>query len=129
MDELTVKNDSLTAVIGSKGIEEVIKPLVREIHLFDTFVAGTSHLKDLSVLDEIREGDRLILQREDNRFDDNAIIILTEAKKKVGYVPEQDNTIFARLMDAGKLLTARIKTIEKKKSYSLISIGIYLTDI
>ena len=44
----------------------------------------------------------------DNKFDSNAILILTESKKKLGYVPEKDNVIFARLMDAGKLLIARI---------------------
>ena len=54
--------------------------------------------------------------------------LLTEAKRKLGYVPEKDNLIFARLMDAGKLLAARIKKIEKKGSFNQISIGIYLVD-
>ena len=61
-------------------------------------------------------------------FDDNAILINTENNKKLGYVPEKDNLIFARLMDAGKLLKARIRTIEKKGSFTQIGIGIYLID-
>ena len=32
-------------------METLIKPLVNEIHLFDSFVAGTSYLEDKSVLD------------------------------------------------------------------------------
>ena len=125
---LTIKNDSLVTVAAEKGIGEVIKPLVSEIHLFDSFVAGTTYLNDQSVLEEINEGDKLTLRREDNKFDDNAILIFTEKGKKLGYVPEKDNVIFARLMDAGKLLCAIIKDIERKGSFTKISIGIYLVD-
>ena len=41
------------------------------IDLFDSYVAGTTHLKDASVLEEIKIGDKLSLQREDNKFDSN----------------------------------------------------------
>lgn len=124
----TESKKALIAGVGEKGLGEVIKPLSREIHLFDTYIAGTTHLKDPSVLDEIKVGDRLMLQREDNRFDDNAILVLNEAKKKLGYVPEKDNIVFARLMDAGKLLCGKIKRIEPKGSFRMIGISIYLID-
>ena len=55
-------------------------------------------------------------------------MILTEDGKKVGYVPEKDNIIFARLMDAGKLLAAKITKINKRGTFYQISIGIYLVD-
>lgn len=71
----------------------------------------------------------LSLQREDNKFDSNAILILNEDKKKLGYVPEKDNIIFARLMDAGKLLKAKISRIEQKGSFKQICVGIYLVDL
>ena len=70
----------------------------------------------------------LTLQREDNKFDSNAILILNEDKKKLGYVPEKDNIVFARLMDAGKLLKARITQISQKGSFKQIGVGIYLVD-
>ena len=35
----------------------------------------------------------LILQREDNKFDSNAILILNEAGKKLGYIPEKDQIV------------------------------------
>ena len=126
--ELSVKNDGLAKMVDQTGIADIIKPLVNEIHLFDSYVAGTTHLKDKSVLEEIKVDDKLILQRENNKFDDNAILILTESKKKLGYVPEKDNLIFSRLMDAGKLLTAKISKITQKGSFTQISIGIYLVD-
>lgn len=40
----------------------------------------------------------------------------------------KDNLIFARLMDAGKKLSARINGIEQKGSFTRIAIGIYLVD-
>ena len=127
--ELTTgKAGDLVSVIDQNGLGEMLKPLINEIHLFDAYVAGTMRLKDPSVLEEIQEGDRLSLIREESKFDENSIAILTEDKKKLGYVPEKDNVIFARLMDAGKRLIARIQKIEKKGSFVQISIGIYLVD-
>ena len=127
-NELSIKKDGLVALVEEHDLGNIIKPLTKEIHLFDSFVAGTTHLKDPSVLDTIKVGDKLSLMREDNKFDSNAIMIRTEDKKKLGYVPEKDNLIFARLMDAGKLLIARITKIEKKGSFHQISIGIFLVD-
>lgn len=127
-NELTVHKENLVSVIENKGLDSVIKPLSQEIHLFDSYVAGTTHLKDKSVLENIKVGDSLSLQREDNKFDSNAIIVLNSEKKKLGYVPEKDNIVFARLMDAGKLLMAKISKITQKGSFTQISIGIYLVD-
>ena len=127
-EELSIKQDGIVSLTENHDLGSLIKPLTKEIHLFYSFVAGTTHLSDKSVLDEIGIGDKLTLKREDNKFDSNAILILTESKKKLGYVPEKDNVIFARLMDAGKLLIARIAKIEKRGSFTQISIGIYLID-
>jgi len=129
MGELMIKNDDLAVLTGSKGLGDIIKPLVREIHLFDTYVAGTTHLNDKSVLDEIAVGQKLTLRREINKFDENAIILYTADEKRLGYIPEKDNIIFSRLMDAGKLLSATITEIkERRGDFRQINIGIYLID-
>ena len=129
MGELMIKNDDLAVLTQAKGIGDVLKPLIKEIHLFDTYVAGTTHLKDESVLDEIEVGQKLTLKREINKFDEKAIMLITEGGKKVGYVPEKDNVIFSRLMDAGKLLSAKVTDIkERNHEFKQISIGIYLID-
>ena len=128
-DELTLHQKSeLISVLEKQDLGEVLQPLIREIHLFDTYVAGTTHLEDKSVLEQIKEGDKLFLQREDNKFDSMAILVLTEEKKKLGYIPEKDNQIFARLMDAGKLMGAKITKITLRGSFHQIGIGIYLMD-
>nr|WP_297707257.1 HIRAN domain-containing protein [uncultured Butyrivibrio sp.] len=127
-NELVEKKESAVAAIEGHELGDIIKPLIKEIHLFDSYIAGTTHLEDSSVLDNIKVGDMLTLQREDNKFDSNAILILNEDKKKLGYVPEKDNIVFARLMDAGKLLKAKITQINQKGTLKQISVGIYLVD-
>ena len=42
MGELMRKNDDLAVLTQAKGIGDVLKPLIKEIHLFDTYIAGTS---------------------------------------------------------------------------------------
>lgn len=127
-NELTINKNSLAALQTNTDLGDLIKPLIREIHLFDTHVAGTTHLEDASVLDDIKTGDKLDLRREDNKYDEKAILVLNGAGKKLGYIPERDNLIFSRLMDAGKMLFAVISEIEHKGSFTKISIGIYLMD-
>ena len=127
-NELTEKQQGLVSLVKDTELGNIIKPLVKEIHLFDSYIAGTTHLEDKSVLEALAVGDMLSLQREDNKFDTNAILVLNGDGKKLGYVPEKDNIIFARLMDAGKLLKAKISRIEHRGSFMQISVGIYLVD-
>ena len=127
-NELTKQEQGIVSLVDTHELGDIIKPLIREIHLFDTYITGTTHLDDGSVLDRIKVGDMLTLQRETNKFDTNAILMINAEGKKLGYVPEKDNLIFARLMDAGKLLKAKISSIDMKGSFKQISVGIYLVD-
>ncbi len=126
--ELTVKKGELVTAIDDLGLGEILKPLVREIHLFDTNIAGTSHLLDDTPLYEVKVGDKLTLKRETNRYDDNAIMIMDSQQRKLGYVPEKDNVVFSRLMDAGKLLIAKVNEARDMEYFFKISISIYLVD-
>lgn len=112
MHDLTIKSEHMLDVIEKHDLSNLIQPLIKEIYLFDSFIAGTTHLKDPSVLEVLQINQKLNLIREDNKFDENAIRIQTEEGIKCGYIPEKDNIVFARLMDAGKLLIARIKEIK-----------------
>ena len=128
-NELIIGKKNLLSLISETSEESLLKPLSHEILLFDSFVAGTTHIKDEKVFEEMKEGDKLVLLREpENRFDENAIRIEDEKKRKMGYIPEKDNIVFARLMDAGKYLIARIDRIEMKGSFRQIAISIYLVD-
>ena len=127
-NDLTVKNTELITAIEDTSLTDIIKPLVNEIHLFDTFVAGTTHLEDQSVLDDVKAGNKVTLRREANKYDEKAILVLDDKKRKLGYIPEKDNLVFARLMDAGKLLIGKVTDVEKQGSFTKIAIGIYLVD-
>lgn len=127
-NDISVKNTELITAIENTDISEIIKPLVNEIHLFDTFIAGTTHLEDQSVLGDVKPGLKVTLRRENNKFDDKAILVLDDQKRKLGYIPEKDNLVFSRLMDAGKLLIGKVTDVEKQGSFTKIAIGIYLVD-
>lgn len=128
-NNLVITSQNAIALSEQYKTEELIKPLQREIFLFDTYIAGTTYLEDKSIIDELTIGGNLSLRREPkNHFDENAIRVEDEKGRKLGYVPEKDNPVFTRLMDAGKMLTAKVTDIKEKPGYTQVSIAIYLID-
>lgn len=119
----------LVGLLHGKNEEiSIPKPFEKDIFLFDTYVAGTTHIEGIEELEpHLNVDDRLAFFREpDNRYDTQAIVIKTVDGVKIGYVPKQDNVIFARLMDAGKLLFGKITSKEKKGSWVKIYIKVFL---
>jgi hypothetical protein len=104
------------------------KPFERDIFLFDTHVAGTSHVEGIEELEPyLKVGDRLGFFREpDNSYDRKAIAIKNVDGVRIGYVPKADNVIFARLMDAGKLLFGEITARAMVGDWLKIDIKIFL---
>ena len=125
------ENGGLVSLLHSTNGEIVIpKPFEQEIFLFSTYVAGTTHVENIDALEQdLDKGVRLDFFREpNNKYDSRAIVIKTQGGEKIGYVPKQDNVIFARLMDAGKLLFGKIESKEKKGSWLKINIKVYLQE-
>ena len=106
------------------------KRFAKEIFLFDTYIAGTTHVKGIEELEPyLNEDDELDFIREpDNKYDSQAIAITTAYGIKLGYVPREDNKIAARLMDAGKILFGRILMKEKKGSWIKIYVKVFLRE-
>lgn len=113
---------------GKNGGLTIPKPFEHDIFLFDTYVAGTTHIEGIEELEpNLNICDKLDFFREpDNYYDPKAIVIKTANGAKIGYVPKDDNVVFSRLMDAGKMLFGKITTKEKKGSWVKIEIGIYM---
>ena len=113
---------------GKGGNLAVPKPFEREIFLFDTYVAGTGYVEGIEDLEpHLHLNDTLDFFREpDNPYDSRAIVIKTTGGVKIGYVPKADNEIFSRLMDAGKLLFAKIESKEMQGKWLEIEIKVYL---
>lgn len=121
----------LSGLMGDQGPELVLpKPYSRDIYLFDTYVAGTTFVPNMRELEPgLSVGDHLSFAREpDNPYDEQAIRIQTEEGEKLGYVPRDDNVIFARLMDAGKRLYASILEKEWRNGWLRIAIRIFLNE-
>ncbi|HFU4117570.1 TPA: HIRAN domain-containing protein [Streptococcus suis] len=133
MNELTnVSQQSILKVkLDSQNELGNLKPFQRDIFLFDTLVAGTSHVEGIEELEPfIQVDDRLEFFRDiHNSFDKNAIEIRNMDGIKIGFVPQKDNVIFSRLMDAGKLLYGKVTNKELQGNWVKIYIGIYLQDL
>ena len=124
-----VEENVIARSIAGGTISSVVEPLIRQIHLFDTYVSGTMFIDEKDVLEKLSNGQEVFLEREKNKFDENAVAILTSDRKKIGYIPEEDSSIFARLMDAGKLLRGRISSIGNECGLTKIVVGIFLVDV
>lgn len=122
-----MKNNHNLKLIKPKRVREEKS---REIYLFDTHVAGTSYIANIEeIVDNLSFDDKLTcIREEDNEYDLQAIKLITEDNKKIGYIPQADNLIFARLMDAGKKLCARVRSIKLKGKWYKIDIAIFLLD-
>ncbi len=101
----------------------------REIRLAGMHVAGTPYYEAEAAADRLRPGQRLVLRRQpENRYDALAIEVLGPEGHKLGYVPRRRNEIPARLMDAGKRLSARTESIAKRGNWLHVQVSLYLED-
>ena len=99
------------AALGSVG-DAYAAPQAGAITLLESHVAGTFYAGVEKLLPGLEVGDPLLLRREPaNPYDALAILVLTRAGTKLGYVPRVDNRVLAALLDAGVALDARITAI------------------
>jgi len=120
----------LQLIHGSFGKDGSLQPFAREIMLIDCHIAGTSYVPIKKIEPELKEGDALLLKREpENAHDPLAIIIIDTKGQKLGYVPKVKNEALARLMDAGKLLFAKLVRKEWKSDWLYLEAQVYLRDL
>lgn len=75
-------------------------------------VAGTSHIPNIKSLG-LEVGDKLNLVREPyNSYDSNAIRLDDFMGRKVGYIPKSDNSGYARILNSGQALYAKVVELE-----------------
>lgn len=126
--------NNITVISGNAGLMNIIYngglalPFEENIYLYTLPIAGIKYYIDEKL--SINEHDTLILKREpDNEYDKYAIIVYSSNNEKLGYIPRKNNKIFARLMDAGKLLIGEVKSVTYFfDEISEILIRIYLKD-
>jgi len=119
----------LALMHGSFGQDGALLPFAREIMLVECAIAGTSYRDLKAVEPALVAGSLLPLKREpSNAHDALAIMILTEAGHHLGYVPRVKNEALARLMDAGKLLFARLETKAWQADWLRVEVRVFLRD-
>lgn len=122
--------DMVLEAIKMNGIENVVMPLMNEIFLSFTNIAGTRYCNNQEAFKTLEKNVPLLLEREaDNKYDSNAIKVMTTDREKLGYIPKSDNSIYARLMDSGKILNARVYSCYQDDYYNWsVSIKICMVD-
>ena len=125
------EDGGVVGLLHGKGVGSAVpKPFERDIFLFDTHVAGTSHIEGIEELEPgLSAGGKLDFFREPgNPYDSRAIVVKNAGGVKIGYVPKADNVIFSRLMDAGKLLFGKITSKEMAGNWLKIGIKVFLRE-
>lgn len=121
-----VKKEDLPLLVRDQLAEKILEQEIKEVFLFKSHVAGTSHIANIEeVFEKLKSGDKLAFQREKNHYDEMAIMIIYEGLK-LGYVPKEDNIIFSRLLDAGQILYSRVTKKDKRGSWHQIYIDIMI---
>ena len=106
------------------------KPFVQEVELLNCNIAGTTFLNLKDIEPKLKKNQLLVLKREPkNKYNDKAILILTEDGQKLGYVPQEKNEILSSLMDAGKLLFGRLDEKNWVGRWLKLDIQVYLRDL
>ena len=84
-------------------------PFEQTIFLTECHLAGTAEIEDMLVkTQDVDAGTRLVLQRTaKDATDERAVSVRTNGGVLIGYVPRRHAAVMARLMDAGKNLSAR----------------------
>lgn len=127
---ITKVDPKLIAILkGIKAGSYPLKPYGKEIYLFKTHIAGTPYYKAAEVADKLEKGSFLVFQREvENKYDRLAIAILDLDKNKLGYVPQTENEVISRMMDAGKTIYGVTESTEWENKYLRIIINVYLRE-
>lgn len=118
----------MLAFIGSGGVE-AIAPFTREIYLLHITVAGTTFCSTISELTpQLVENTRLrMLRQPQNKHDKLAIGIYLD-KIRIGWVPQEQNEVISRLMDAGKAFFCRITRTSQKGEWTKIDADIFMVE-
>ena len=105
-------------------------PFKREISLLECHVAETNFRPHIAGIEPtLTAGAKLKLQREPrNEFDESAIAVYDAENNKLGYIPKNKNEVLAKLLDAGKSLSAKLVAKQWNDSWLKLDIEIFLND-
>ena len=128
--ELQTINSNVLSGINKNGVSSVIKPLTKEIQLFDCFISETYDTDEL-VISKLKIGDEINTKKDENNlFDEYAVALFSIQGEKIGYIPELYSSIVNKLISAGKVIKAKIVDIDPdiEDDIPIIKVNVYLVD-
>jgi len=124
--ELIKISPALLALVQNSGS---LVPFARELVVLECHVAGTSYHDLASIEPQLTANDRfLLLCESENEYDKFAVAIYTSRREKLGYLPRSKNETIARLLDAGKMIFAILKSKEWMDEWLKLELVVWLVD-
>ena len=112
-------------------IKEVPAPFEQTIFLAECSLSGTLEIDDMLVKTQnVEAGAELVLKRSAAEVqDERAVAVHTKGGVLLGYVPRRHVAVMARLMDAGKNLSAKVVGKELEGHWLDIRISIEMKEV
>ncbi|MDZ5252123.1 HIRAN domain-containing protein [Clostridium sp. LIBA-8841] len=125
-NELSIISNN-ASIMNILDKDKELMPFFNIIYLYTLNIAGIRYYIDNDLY--LEENEELRLKREsENQYDKYAIAVYN-SEKKIGYIPRRNNKVFARLMDGGKSILAKVKCVDYYfDEIEDIQIRLYLDD-
>lgn len=109
--------------------KHLLKPLQQVIYLDSVYIAGIRYLDSQDPVEALKKDDILLLEREpENPADPLAVKVTDRNGCKLGYIPRKSNVVYARLMDAGKMIQAKVVKKKEQQTFHAVKIALSLVD-
>ena len=107
-NELATVEENWLELAGK--FKDLPMPFEKTVFLTECHLAGTAEIDDMLVKTQgVEQGSPIALKRTAaDTQDERAVAALTAGGVLVGYVPRRYAAVMARLMDAGKALSAKV---------------------
>lgn len=106
-------------------------PFEQTIFLTECHLAGTEEIEDVLVKTKnVEEGTEVVLRRQAKDASDvRTVSVRTKGGTIIGYVPRRYAAVMARLMDAGKNLSAKVVGKELEGHWLDITVSIEMKEV
>ena len=101
------------------------------VFLTNCHLAGTNEIADIKdKVDGIKNDEPLVLRRTATDVADaRAVSVETTSGTLIGYVPRRYGAVMARLMDAGKLLSAKLIGRDCDEQWADVTVAIEMREV
>ena len=114
----------------AEKVGDIPMPFQQSVFLTECHIAGTEGIDNiLAKANDVKTGTKLVLRRKAKDVaDEKAVAVRTKGDTLLGYLPRRHSAIMARLMDAGKLLSAKVVKKELEGHWLDITIAIEMKE-